>query len=231
MKPLIIAHRGASSQAPENTLAAFQQAIDLGCDGAELDVRKTEDDVLVVVHDPAVQNRLIKGLTYAELAELNRQIPTLEQVLKLCAGKLKLNVELKEVGYPDLAGKTLIENFSLNDLVVTSFSARALIELHKLYPQIPVGLILGTYFREFNNFIKLIFSPRFGSNFQFLSLNYKHVLRGTYKLFRFSGKTVWCWTVDDPRVFAKLAKIPAVAAVISNQPSLIIKMLNYGNPR
>src|SRR3982751_167704 len=86
---LIVAHRGASAIAPENSLEAFEAAIAVGADMVEFDVRSTADGVLVVVHDP---------LPLVRYADLDPMPPRLEEVVATCAGRIALDVELKEAG-------------------------------------------------------------------------------------------------------------------------------------
>lgn len=108
--PVVTAHRGYSAAAPENTLPAFQLAIDQGCEWAELDVQMTRDGVVMVTHDTSLRrctgrNENIYDLTYNEVRKLDAgrwfgqkytgaKVPTLEEVLDLCKGKIQLNKEL-----------------------------------------------------------------------------------------------------------------------------------------
>src|SRR4051794_5627894 len=93
--PLVIAHRGASRRAPENTVAAFVLARELGADGVELDARRTADDVLVVHHDPQVPEfGLIRDATFAALRDAHPEIPTLRDAIDAC-GDMIVNVEIK----------------------------------------------------------------------------------------------------------------------------------------
>ena len=104
---LRIGHRGAAGHAPENTLAAIQKGIALGVDFVEIDVRRTADDVLVVLHDTTV-NRTTNGrgridhLSLQEVKKFNagngEHIPTLEEVLKMAGGRAGLVLELKTKG-------------------------------------------------------------------------------------------------------------------------------------
>lgn len=117
-KPLVIAHRGDTAAAPENTLAAFTAAIDAGADGIELDVHPSRDGALVVHHDYYLDRTtdgagLVSGHTLAKLRALDagawfgekfagERIPTLEQVLSLAAGRVRLEIELKGTTLPFL---------------------------------------------------------------------------------------------------------------------------------
>ncbi|XOV94085.1 MAG: glycerophosphodiester phosphodiesterase [Bacteroidota bacterium] len=109
----VIAHRGAHNGIPENSLAAYQKAIDLGCDFVEIDVRTTKDGQLVSVHNNSIdayvqgQTGKVKDLTLMELKALdigarvgeewkNTRIPTLEEILKVCQGKIGIYLDLKD---------------------------------------------------------------------------------------------------------------------------------------
>src|SRR4051812_6725756 len=94
-RPLVLAHRGASAQAPANTLEAFALARTLGADGVELDVRRTADDILVVHHDPdAAGIGLLADAEFATVRATLPALPTLAEALAQCEGLL-VNVEIK----------------------------------------------------------------------------------------------------------------------------------------
>ena len=78
---LVLAHRGANRERPENTLAAFRRAVELGADGVELDVHRTRDDALVVRHDADGPFGILSELTRAEVAAALTDVPTLAEVL------------------------------------------------------------------------------------------------------------------------------------------------------
>lgn len=111
--PKIIAHRGASAHAPENTLPAFQLALEQGADGIELDVMLSKDNRLIVIHDSTLERSTngkgnVLDHSYAELKELdagayfgdafkNTPLPLLDEVYEQFGGKFKINVELKAI--------------------------------------------------------------------------------------------------------------------------------------
>ena len=103
--PAIIAHRGAVSFAHENTLEAFEAAVQIGADAVEFDVRRTFDGVLVIHHDATLpgKRRLVANATYEELklsgARRGYHIPTLEETLHHLCGRIALDIELKEAGF------------------------------------------------------------------------------------------------------------------------------------
>ncbi|GAA1954002.1 glycerophosphodiester phosphodiesterase [Microbacterium aquimaris] len=139
----VAAHRGASIERPENTLAAFAAAIAHGADGIELDVALSADGVPVVVHDDTVDRTTdghgpVDGFTVAQLAALDagagEGVPTLAEVLALAEGRVEVNIEIKApvavpavvevvTGFPDLAW------------IVSSFHWPALVEMRERAPQ------------------------------------------------------------------------------------------------
>jgi len=104
---LRIGHRGARAYAPENTLTSFKKALEIGVDAIELDIRKTKDNKLVVIHDADVKRTtnkkgLVSELTLREIKDLDadsgEKIPTLKETLDFLDKKVKVFVELKETG-------------------------------------------------------------------------------------------------------------------------------------
>jgi glycerophosphoryl diester phosphodiesterase len=129
----IVAHRGASHEAPENTLAAFAKAIEIGADMIEFDVRRALDGRLVISHDPVRKAALL---------------PTLEDTLRLTKGRIQLDVELKEPGCERDAIDLLLGYFPLSDFCITSFLAPALRETRAIHPGIRTGLIFAIWGEE-----------------------------------------------------------------------------------
>jgi glycerophosphoryl diester phosphodiesterase len=129
----VIAHRGAHQGIPENSLPAYQIAIDLGCDFVEIDVRTTKDGQFVSVHNSTIDSYVdgktgsVKNMTLAELKALdigeklgvewkNTKIPTFEEILQLCQGKIGIYLDLKEAPVPELM--ELIRKYNMeNDIV------------------------------------------------------------------------------------------------------------------
>lgn len=148
--PAVFAHRGASRLHHENTLEAFQAAIDLGVDGIEFDVRRTGDNVLVVHHNARIRraSRWIKNLDYDEILRQAKRrgyhVPTLEETLLLCAGKVALDIELKEPGYEREVISVTQRYFHLRHVAFTSFRPSAVAALREASPRAHVGLIVGT---------------------------------------------------------------------------------------
>jgi len=129
----LIAHRGAHDGIPENSLAAYKKAIDLGCDFIEVDVRTTSDAVLVSIHNATVdayvtgQTGKVKAMTFADLRALdigakygdawkNTRIPSLDEVFQLCKGKIGIYLDLKEALVADIV--RIVKKYEMQRQVV-----------------------------------------------------------------------------------------------------------------
>lgn len=130
----IVGHRGAAGYEAENTIRSFKTAIKVGCDKVELDVRLSKDNRLVVFHDEEV-SRVTDGegfvheLTLAELKELkdtNQKIPTLQEVIDCCKGKIDLQIELKANDTTKYVNDILLKNDLEQHVVITSFDVELL---------------------------------------------------------------------------------------------------------
>lgn len=151
-KPLIIAHRGDSANAPENSLKAFEFAINKGAKMVELDVQLSKDQQLVVMHDETVDRTtnghgLVSSFTLEQLKKLDmaqgQRVPTLAEVIELVARKAIINIELKDAQTCKPVAK-LVQDFydrgwQYADFVVSSFDHAALNKFHVLRPEVKLG--------------------------------------------------------------------------------------------
>ncbi len=238
-RTLNIAHRGASVDAPENTLAAFERARELGADGIELDVRLCADGTPVVIHDATVDRTTngsgrVADMTLMELKQLDagtwfdpafagQRIPTLEETLVSVGSELLLNIELK--GH-DLLGRRLaravvdlVEHYRLAErVVVSSFNPLPLHRVQKIAPQIPTGLL---YIWAFFPRVARLLSPRryAAMHPSVAALSQDHadwIRRHDYR--------IHVWTVDDPIDMSRLIGW-GVGAIITNMPDLLHGLL------
>ena len=161
-QPLIFAHRGANAVAPENTLPAFEKALELGADGIELDVQATADGALVVLHDfslgrTTTGDGLLRAHTLAQLADVDAgvrfdnsytgtPIPTLEQVFDLVGERCIVNVEIKNLDWDggseaEPLTRTVQRRRLHDQVIVSSFNPFALLKMRQLDPSIALGLL------------------------------------------------------------------------------------------
>lgn len=149
---LKIGHRGAAGHAPENTLGAIQQGIALGVDFIEIDVRRTADGVLVILHDETV-NRTTDGkgridrLSLQEIKTLSagnsETIPTLEDALKAVAGRAGMLLELKVNGVVQQAVETVQRAAFTDPVIYASFLHDELIQVRTFDPNASLMAIFG----------------------------------------------------------------------------------------
>ncbi len=148
----IIAHRGASRECPENTLRAFERAIEIGVDGIETDVRKTADGVLVLHHNAHVEingrPQAIRQLSYEKLKAIHSSktepIPMLEGLFEMAGWSVALCLELKEAGIvPEVLAA--IRKYDLGDNIhVTSFLYPEILEVGRLWPSLSISVTFET---------------------------------------------------------------------------------------
>ncbi len=205
-KTMIAAHRGYSSEAPENTIPAFEAAIDHFADYVELDVQETKDGVVIVMHDSdfrrvAGVNKRVWKVDYDEVKTYDvggwfseeyagTTIPTLEEVMIMSKGKLKLNIEIKLKGHEQNLEKSvveLIEKYEMEDeCVVTSFQSKALKNVKSFNENIKTGYILNV---AYGNFSGVKFADA-------LSVNYSFASQALINNAHSTGKEVYVWTVN-----------------------------------
>lgn len=235
---LNLAHRGASGHAPENTLAAFRLAREMGADGFEFDVQVTRDGVPVIIHDEALVRttgatgyvfdtafeeirRLDAGSWYGEQFR-GEKIPSLEEVFAEF-GDLVLNVELKNSYYdmPQLEEKTiaLIRQYGLErQVIVSSFHHKSMQQMHRLAPDIKTGLLYDCVLVDAVAYAKRLgasaLHPFFGTVKPDL-LNEAHA----------AGLMVNVWTVND-ETHMRLCAEAGADAIITNYPDRLRTVLN-----
>ncbi len=221
-RPLLLGHRGARNYAPENTLAAFDLALEQGCDGFEFDVRRTADGMALIGHDPSMARVEVARASYAEILQLGRltreQAPLLEDVLARYAAFAFLDIELKVPGLEEDVLEALGECPPRGGFVVSSFLAEVLKTLRARDPRVPLGLICDT--RK-----ELVRWPR-------LPIEYviPHRKLLTYKLVEevhAVGKRILVWTVNSKREMLRLAKA-GVDGIISDDTRRLSRTLGDG---
>ncbi len=245
-RPLILAHRGASAYAPENTMAAFRLAHELGADGIEFDVQLTRDKIPVVIHDDTVERTTngagrVAALTIAEIARLDagawksanyvgEPIPTLAQLFDGLADWLRptgrvspclLNLELKtERFFSDGLERqvmNVIARYGLQErILLSSFSPFALRRARALRRDIPRGLLYDSTMALPLRRAWL----RFWANPQALHPEASLIDARYMEWARRKKLQVNTWTVDDPSEARRLADL-GVHALITNKPDVI----------
>ena len=229
---LIIAHRGAPSDAKENTIESFEKAMASGADMIEFDVRRTKDNVLIAYHDESIQGHSLRDLTYEGMRQLARNqgfnVPTVEEVLKWSRGKIKLDVELKEEGYEKETVELLSGYFDEDQFVITSFNDATLKVVKERYPDIQTGLILGRdtpsyrFLTRLQEFFPMKRCKK--AKADFLVAHFKLLRVGFLERARRSHHPVFVWTVNDEEMIWRLLHDKSVYAIITDKPDLAVSL-------
>lgn len=234
--PVRIAHRGASGSghAPENTLAAFERAIQLGVDAVELDVRATRDGVVVAMHDATIDRTTdregpVDEWTYAQLRDASaggwfgpdfadERIPTLQEVLDLVRLRALAVIEIKAGWLAEQVLRVATEVDVIDQIVVQSFDPETVRRVNAVDPSVPTALLVG----------KLPTSPsrmrarRVVGDVLAVGANILNVWQGAltppfFEEMRRRGVTVWTWTVDEEAVMRDVIQM-GVQGVTTNHP-------------
>jgi glycerophosphoryl diester phosphodiesterase len=213
--PLVVAHRGAWRPAPQNSLEAFEEAVQLGCDAIELDVRRTLDGRVVVVHDARAGVRSISKLTHEEIQARprHRHAPALEEVLELVAGRIGVDLELKEDGYVEQAMAIVKRRLAPEQYVVTSFRDSVLPTVRRTAPAVRTGLLLSPN-RQIGHLPQRVAATKV----DFLAPHARLARAGLLSWAAARELPSWVWTVNDRRALRLLGQDPRVAAVITDRP-------------
>ena len=234
--PTVMAHRGLSADAPENTLYAFSDAISVGADFIELDVQQTRDGVLVVMHDSNLKrttgmNKNIWDVDYADIQNLdagswfdpayaNARIPTLEETLQFVDKRAKLNIEIKPTKHgtdtleQDVA--ELITQYQYTDACyVTSFSYGSLKKVKEVNPEIRTGYLMSVAYGQ-------LYSLKYADAF---SLNKVFVTSQVVNAAHQQGKQIFAWTVNSMSEVRSLCNLH-VDSIITDDPVMVQNVIS-----
>jgi glycerophosphoryl diester phosphodiesterase len=223
--PLVLAHRGASRAAPENTLAAFTAARALGADGVELDVRHTADGVLVIHHDAEIEGfGLVVDASFAELRAARPAVPTLAEALAACTDLL-VNVEIKCLPWdPDADTpehrhvRAVVDALADSplELIVSSFDLSAIDACREFAPG------LATAWLTADQEVGVAAARARAHGHTGLNPDRKSALAASpanIAAVHDQGLTVNVWTVDEPAEMMQLAEL-GVDSLITNVPDV-----------
>ena len=226
LRSLVIAHRGASARELDNSIEAFSKAIDAGADMVEFDVRRTADDALIAFHDSAVGRVPVGHMTRAELAERVGYVPPLvDEVLELTAGRIGLDVELKEDGYVDRVVKAVVDRHGAGkDVVITSFHDEVVRQVKSNGHDLQAGLLLGR--THVATFFPVTRARR--SRADFVALHHLLVARGLLRRAHAAGYASLVWTVNDDRLLRALLDDERVLGVVTDVPDRAVALRDGG---
>lgn len=229
----IMAHRGASAVAPENTLAAVQAAIDSGAHWVEIDVQETADGEIVVIHDSDLKKigsvpLVVATSTLRELQEVDigswfgpdfsdQRIPTLAQVLAMCKDKIGVNIELKYYGKEKLLEQGVAETVEaagmVEQVVIMTLNYAGIRKMRDLRPDWSLGLLSSVALGDLTDL-----------DVDFLALNGRAASRQHVRSVQGRGKKVMVWTINDAVGISNMMG-RGVDAIITDDPALAISIL------
>ena len=211
-KPLLLGHRGARRYAPENTIAAFDLALEHGCDGFEFDVRLTADQQGVICHDAKYSGHAVADSSLAKLRERLASLASLKSVIERYAATAFLDIELKASGRLDLILNAL-RAADRKKFVISSFLPDVLQAVHASDNDIPLGIICENA-RQLRRWPSMpirsvILERKLATNFLVEELHS-------------ADKQVFVWTVNRQKEMLRLAELE-VDALISDDTLLLAR--------
>lgn len=237
--PRVIAHRGASAYAPENTMSAFNLAVELEADAIELDVKLLKDGNIIVLHDRTL-DRTTNGAgsvyrcTYQDLSELDagasfaaefsfEKIPTLDQVLEEHGGRIRMNIELTNYHRPwDRLPREcvkMVKRYQLADSILfSSFNPWTLLQVKKVAPDIKRALLLGA---GTTPLLERLFRSMIESDV----LHPQHTLLENVRTNRFVPRysKINVWTVNERNRMLELMEM-GVSGIITDYPDVALEV-------
>lgn len=221
--PRIVAHRGASKAARENTIEAFTLARSLGAVMVELDVRRTADNALAVHHDPAINGVALVTMTRADLPDW---VPLLDEALDACAG-MEVNIEIKnDESEPDFDPDRTLANAVVELLdqrgdgarmLISSFDRDTIRAIRSLEPTLRTGYLftvpelpIDVFFADLAKEGHVAIHPhRYASTAEIVAAAHE------------AGLEVNTWTVDKPEEMLRLAA-NGIDSLITNLPDVAV---------
>lgn len=229
---LLLGHRGCRGEFTENTFAAFDHAIASGCDGFELDVRRTSDSIPVIWHDARLRGRFISGQTFGSLQEkcliagrLPRrpefELRQLEEVLDRYAHVGWIDIELKVRGLEAQVAALMQRYRPARGFVISSFLPPVLVELHRIDPGLPLAYIFARMPRAR---VWRGLPP-----IEYVKPSARLVTAKRVRHFHAEGKKVLVWRVNHPSTMRRLVEAGA-DGIIACDPALLVTTLGVQQP-
>ena len=236
----VIAHRGFSGRAPENTVAAIREAIAIGADMAEIDVTLTADERVVVIHDETLQRTTngsgsVADHSFDEIRSLDagswfapqfvgEKVPTLGEVLDTVKGQILLNVEIKseavDRGISDEVAAAIKERGMTDQVVVSSFSPMALEQMHAVAPEIRTAVLYNKELHRGQDPVEIVR----GLGASAFNIRGSRLKAKMLSSCREHGIPVGVYTVDKPKKMKRWVK-KGIDAIFTNHPDRLIEVL------
>ncbi len=233
---LVIGHKGASAIAPENTLKAFQKAIELRADYVEFDAHLTKDGEIVIIHDEDTYNitgvrGMIRDKTLEEIKKLNagegEQIPTLQELIAITRGKIGLQLEIKSTGLLERMVKILRKENLIQSSIVSCFMFDELVKLKKIEPKIKIGFLLPAELVRSQSIKRKILKCE-KEGFYAIHPHFSTVNKEIVDFAHANGLKINVWTVNDRNSMNNLIQL-GVDGIITDDISLLHETISSQN--
>jgi glycerophosphoryl diester phosphodiesterase len=233
VKPLISAHQGGRQIDGVSALDRYRQAIALGVDYVEFDVRRTADGATVIFHDDnTASGRAVRGMAYSDLAnEVGLEALTLDELLGVAAGRVGLHLDLKEPGYEAEIVQRVLDRCAVDQFVITS-GVEEIRTIKAAFPDVRGGLSIGDDLAGIAPWLKVrarlseLFPRRRieRSHADFIAVHRDLAALTALRYCEREHLPAWVWTVDDERSIARFIADPRVSALITNRPEVAIRL-------
>jgi len=211
----------------------YRQAIALGVDYVELDVRRTKDGVTVIFHDDrTASGRDVRALAYGDMAaEVGLEALTLDELLEIAAGRVGLHLDLKEPGYEAELVRTVLDRCAVDEFVITS-GVDEIRTIKAAFPQVRGGLSMGDDLTRVASWLKVrerlreFFPRRFieRSRADFIAVHQDVAAFSALRYCEREHIPAWVWTVDNERSIARFIGDRRVTALITNRPDIALRL-------
>ncbi|MBO0991722.1 glycerophosphodiester phosphodiesterase [Bacillus sp. SD088] len=238
-----VAHRGASGYAPENTMAAFQKAVDHGMDYIELDIHLSKDDQLVIIHDDKVNRTTngsgyVRNFTLEELKELDagskfnasfkgERIITLEELLDTMLHQIGIIIEIKEpeanTGIEQILADLIEQYNNTNNVIIQSVNFESMKKMHELLPKIPVAVLVSRTEHPLSS-QQLDDIADYAT---YVNYNIRYLRQRDVEEIHKRDKKVMAWTIRDPRKMQKALNL-GVDGIITDYTKWIVDSRTAG---
>lgn len=251
---VIVAHRGGSLLAPENTLASFQNGIDEGADAIELDVHLSKDGQLIVMHDPSLfrttgKEGYISDYTADEIKALDarssysgqlawdeQRVPTLDEVMQLLSRQIRpvdVQIEIKVdqwgnryEGIEQAVIAVLHRYGYIERAMIISFDFPTLLEVKELEPNLRLGALVSRAYLQSIGLKgpRVVAQSIADLGVEYVAINYAYLSPTLYSEFRSRGLGIGTWTVNNEKDIRRIAAM-GVDFITSDRPDLLRQLL------
>lgn len=225
---LISAHSGHGDNISHLGYEAFSRVLETGAEYAEMDIRKTGDNVLVACHDPQVGDRLLADLDYGQACDgLGYQVPRVAEVMAMLAGKFTGHLDLKETGYEEEVVELALATFGPGNFVVTTLEDSSVRRVKQAFPGVTAALSLG---RDLAAVPRSQWAALRGSELfplrriracgaDWVAVHHRLARLGVLRSCHRHGIGAMVWTVDSDQLIDRFLRDPRVGVLITNRPA------------